>query len=169
MVLIFTLYFLILIKASLISMNEGQTKITKFESQQRNNKNDFKNHRKNFQNLNGFNMITTINKSSQLNQQQQMKNEKDKQIIQTSTINPIYEYSEELNTAAEKDFNQRKNVLWDTCIKRDIIGKYPPNAWEFFISPGHGITWCNVFKAASSTWMYYFNILGKSILILNKT
>lgn len=79
----------------------------------------------------------------------------------SSTLNPIYEYSEELNTAAELEFNERKIKLWDECVKYNIVGKYPPNAWEFFISPGHGITWCNVFKAASSTWMYYFNILGE--------
>ncbi|XP_055591852.1 carbohydrate sulfotransferase 11-like [Uranotaenia lowii] len=77
-----------------------------------------------------------------------------------STLNPVYEYSEELNTAAEADFNDRRTVLWNICAEHRIIGKYPPNAWEFFISPGHGLAWCNIFKAASSTWMYYFNILG---------
>lgn len=81
--------------------------------------------------------------------------------IQPTTLNPIYEYSEELNAAAERDFTERRARLWDVCEKNDFIGRYPPNAWEFFISPGHGIAWCNVFKAASSTWMYYFNILGE--------
>lgn len=81
-----------------------------------------------------------------------------------TTINPIYEYSEEENAAAEHDFNQRKSRLMDTCAKLDIYEKHPPNAWEFFISPGHGLAWCNVFKAASSTWMYYFNILGNILL-----
>uniref|UniRef100_A0A1B0CW14 Carbohydrate sulfotransferase n=1 Tax=Lutzomyia longipalpis TaxID=7200 RepID=A0A1B0CW14_LUTLO len=77
-----------------------------------------------------------------------------------TTLNPIYEYSEEVNAAAERDFAERKNHLWDMCIRRGMVGVYPPNAWEFFISPGHGLAWCNVFKAASSSWMYYFNILG---------
>ncbi|XP_021702733.1 carbohydrate sulfotransferase 11 [Aedes aegypti] len=77
-----------------------------------------------------------------------------------STLNPVYEYSEELNAAAEADFNERRSVLWNVCADHRIIGKYPPNAWEFFISPGHGLAWCNIFKAASSTWMYYFNLLG---------
>ncbi|XP_050100964.1 carbohydrate sulfotransferase 11-like [Anopheles aquasalis] len=77
-----------------------------------------------------------------------------------STLNPVYEYSDELNAAAETDFNERRMMLWNVCAEHRIIGKYPPNAWEFFISPGHGIAWCNIFKAASSTWMYYFNILG---------
>ena len=65
-----------------------------------------------------------------------------------------------MNAAAERDFTDRRATLWNICSERKIIGKYPPNAWEFFISPGHGISWCNIFKAASSTWMYYFNILG---------
>lgn len=85
-----------------------------------------------------------------------------------TTINPIYEYSEEENAAAENDFNQRKLRLIDTCAKLDIYEKHPPNAWEFFISPGHGLAWCNVFKAASSTWMYYFNILGNNQSIFSR-
>ncbi|XP_071547882.1 carbohydrate sulfotransferase 11-like [Panulirus ornatus] len=35
-----------------------------------------------------------------------------------------------------------------------------PNAWEFLISEKYGLVWCNVFKAASSTWFYNFNILA---------
>lgn len=79
----------------------------------------------------------------------------------STTVNPIYEYSEEKVAIAESDFQRRRNHLWKMCAKYEFIDRYPPNAWEFFISPGHGIAWCNVFKAASSTWMYYFNILGK--------
>lgn len=80
---------------------------------------------------------------------------------QSSTLNPVYEYSEEINAQAEKDFNERRQHLWEVCERSKIIGKFTPNAWEFFISPGHGLAWCNVFKAASTTWMYYFNILGE--------
>lgn len=79
----------------------------------------------------------------------------------STTVNPIYEYSEEKVAVAELDFHRRSNHLRKMCAKYDFTDRYPPNAWEFFISPGHGIAWCNVFKAASSTWMYYFNILGK--------
>uniref|UniRef100_A0A182MUA9 Carbohydrate sulfotransferase n=1 Tax=Anopheles culicifacies TaxID=139723 RepID=A0A182MUA9_9DIPT len=87
-----------------------------------------------------------------------------------STLNPVYEYSDEMNAAAETDFNERRMMLWNVCADHRIIGKYPPNAWEFFISPGHGIAWCNIFKAASSTWMYYFNILGGySVQYLQRT
>lgn len=81
----------------------------------------------------------------------------------STTVNPIYEYSEEKVAIAELDFHRRSQHLWKMCAKYDFIDRYPPNAWEFFISPGHGIAWCNVFKAASTTWMYYFNILGKSL------
>lgn len=80
---------------------------------------------------------------------------------QSSTLNPVYEYSEEINAQAERDFNERRQHLWEVCEKNKVLGKLTPNAWEFFISPGHGLAWCNVFKAASTTWIYYFNILGK--------
>lgn len=82
------------------------------------------------------------------------------------TLNPVYEYSEEINSQAERDFNERRQHLWEVCERSRIVGKFTPNAWEFFISPGHGLAWCNVFKAASTTWMYYFNILGKKKNIL---
>lgn len=80
----------------------------------------------------------------------------------STTINSIYEYSEEKHFEAEHDFQLRREHLWQMCNKYDYIQRYEANAWEFFISFGHGIAWCNVFKAASSTWMYYFNILGKA-------
>lgn len=79
----------------------------------------------------------------------------------TTTVNPVYEYSEEINAKAERDFNERRMHLWEVCERSRIVGKFSPNAWEFFISPGHGLAWCNVFKAASTTWMYYFNLLGE--------
>ena len=83
---------------------------------------------------------------------------------QSTTLNPIYEYSEEINAKAEQDFTKRSQHLWEVCERTKVIGKFPPNAWEFFISPGHGLAWCNIFKAASTTWMYFFNILGKNFL-----
>jgi chondroitin 4-sulfotransferase 11 len=87
-----------------------------------------------------------------------------------TTVNPVYEYSEEINAQAEKDFNGRRQHLWDICERNRLAGKLSPNAWEFFISPGHGIAWCNVFKAASTTWMYYMNILaGYDLKYLQRT
>lgn len=81
----------------------------------------------------------------------------------STTLNPVYEYSEEINAQAERDFNERRQHLWEVCERSKIVGKFSPNAWEFFLSPGHGLAWCNVFKAASTTWMYYFNILGELV------
>ncbi|KAA0202760.1 hypothetical protein HAZT_HAZT009304 [Hyalella azteca] len=34
------------------------------------------------------------------------------------------------------------------------------NAWEFLINKKFNLVWCSVFKAASSTWFYNFNILA---------
>jgi hypothetical protein len=98
-------------------------------------------------------VVTTPQSHASDSQQQQ----------RSTTLNPVYEYSEEINAQAEHDFNERRKHLWDVCERHKIVGKLTPNAWEFFISPGHGLTWCNVFKAASSTWMYYFNILGEFV------
>lgn len=35
-----------------------------------------------------------------------------------------------------------------------------PNPWEFLVDNKHRLVWCNVFKAASTSWMYNFNILA---------
>ncbi|CAO1331741.1 unnamed protein product [Diamesa tonsa] len=35
-----------------------------------------------------------------------------------------------------------------------------PNPWEFLISNKYHLVWCNVFKAASTSWMYNFNLLA---------
>ncbi|XP_055917632.1 carbohydrate sulfotransferase 11 [Eupeodes corollae] len=77
-----------------------------------------------------------------------------------TTLNPVYEYSEEIHSATERNLTSRKTHLNEICKKRNIVSTYPPKPWEFFVSPGHNLVWCNIFKAASSTWMYYFNILG---------
>lgn len=83
-------------------------------------------------------------------------------VVSASTLNPVYEYSEELHSRTERELKLRRDHLATVCERYKLQEKYPPNPWEFFISPGHNnLVWCNVFKAASSTWMYYFNILGK--------
>lgn len=35
-----------------------------------------------------------------------------------------------------------------------------PNPWEFLINNKYHLVWCNVFKAASTSWMYNFNLLA---------
>lgn len=45
-----------------------------------------------------------------------------------------------------------------------------PNPWEFLIDKKHHLVWCNVFKAASTSWMYNFNLLaGYSPQFLKKS
>ncbi|XP_055528656.1 carbohydrate sulfotransferase 11 isoform X2 [Wyeomyia smithii] len=37
---------------------------------------------------------------------------------------------------------------------------YKPKAWEYLINHEYHLVWCNVFKAASTSWMYNFNLLA---------
>ncbi|KAG5678738.1 hypothetical protein PVAND_008384 [Polypedilum vanderplanki] len=83
-----------------------------------------------------------------------------------TTVNPVYEYSEEINAQAERDFNQRKQHLIQVCERNKLTGKLSPNAWEFFISPGHGICWCNIFKAATNSC--YSTRIGKKKIPTSK-
>jgi Sulfotransferase family. len=61
----------------------------------------------------------------------------------------------------ELELEGRRHRVWEVCVAHGLNTVGEPNAWEFFIDSTHGLVWCNIFKAASSTWLYNFNILGK--------
>ncbi|XP_045594046.1 LOW QUALITY PROTEIN: carbohydrate sulfotransferase 11 [Procambarus clarkii] len=57
----------------------------------------------------------------------------------------------------------RRNHVREVCRKYGLdkpSETYQPNAWEFLINEKYGLVWCNIFKAASSTWFYNFNLLA---------
>ncbi|XP_026477900.1 carbohydrate sulfotransferase 11-like, partial [Ctenocephalides felis] len=59
----------------------------------------------------------------------------------------------------------RKAHLQEACSRLglDVPGNdslHRPNPWEFLVNREHHIVWCNVFKAASTSWMYNFNLLA---------
>ncbi|XP_075215151.1 carbohydrate sulfotransferase 11-like [Lycorma delicatula] len=59
----------------------------------------------------------------------------------------------------------RRRHLRAACTRLglDIPGNdslHRPNPWEFLISRRYHLIWCNVFKAASTSWMYNFNVLA---------
>ncbi|KAK9503282.1 hypothetical protein O3M35_011884 [Rhynocoris fuscipes] len=61
--------------------------------------------------------------------------------------------------AIEEEMAFRREQIFTTCQlfrHDDII----PNTWDFVVDAHHSLVWCKVMKAASSTWIYYFNILG---------
>lgn len=64
-----------------------------------------------------------------------------------------------------KRLEQRRRHLKKAChvlgldkIANDTLHK--PNPWEYLVDQKHHLVWCNVFKAASTSWMYNFNILA---------
>ncbi|XP_017844494.1 carbohydrate sulfotransferase 11 isoform X1 [Drosophila busckii] len=59
----------------------------------------------------------------------------------------------------------RLDRLKEKCTEHglDVLGHdswHTPNTWEFLVNKKYHIIWCNVFKAASSSWMFNFNILA---------
>lgn len=69
----------------------------------------------------------------------------------------------------------RRKTKEDVCHKAglDVKGNdtlHKVNPWEYFINHQYKLVWCNVFKSASTSWMYIFNILaGYSESFLEKT
>ncbi|KAF6217200.1 hypothetical protein GE061_001554 [Apolygus lucorum] len=60
---------------------------------------------------------------------------------------------------------QRKKKLREACERYGLNkpgndSLHRPNPWEFLINKKHHLVWCNIFKAASTSWMYNFNILA---------
>ncbi|CAH2002318.1 unnamed protein product [Acanthoscelides obtectus] len=71
--------------------------------------------------------------------------------------------------------DQRRRHMKRTCklLGLDKPGNdtlHRPNPWEFLVDTKNKLVWCNVFKAASTSWMYNFNILaGYSPRFLSKS
>lgn len=60
---------------------------------------------------------------------------------------------------------ERRRQLHEACTTHalDVPNNdtlHRANPWEFLVSRSHHLVWCNVFKAASTSWMYNFNILA---------
>lgn len=71
-------------------------------------------------------------------------------------IAPVYLYDR---------FKNRHERMMQKCLGHKLNVKNngtnnEPNAWEFLINDKYKLVWCNVFKAASSSWFYNFNLLA---------
>jgi len=77
-------------------------------------------------------------------------------------------------SASQKDANRKmmQNRMLDrtgdmkaACSKHglDVRGEdqlHRPYPWEYFINWEHNFVWCNVFKSASTSWMYVLNVMA---------
>lgn len=60
---------------------------------------------------------------------------------------------------------ERRKFLTDRCVEEGLNkpgndSLHKLNAWEFLVNRKYHLIWCNVFKAASTSWMYNFNLLA---------
>ncbi|XP_068984681.1 carbohydrate sulfotransferase 11 [Bombus flavifrons] len=65
----------------------------------------------------------------------------------------------------EKRLYTRRKFLAEKCAEEGLDrpgndSLHRPNAWEFLVNREYHLIWCNVFKAASTSWMYNFNLLA---------
>ncbi|CAH2089509.1 unnamed protein product [Euphydryas editha] len=55
----------------------------------------------------------------------------------------------------------RRNYLRSQCSKLGLDGSgHKAYAWEYLINRQYHVIWCNIFKAASTSWMYNFNLMA---------
>lgn len=81
-------------------------------------------------------------------------------------MNETTHHRQQLNlTMMSERMTLRRKHLEETChnLGLDIPGNdslHKPNAWEFLVNHQYHLVWCNVFKAASTSWMYNFNLMA---------
>lgn len=72
---------------------------------------------------------------------------------------------EERLVETEYRLADRRSFLAQKCSEEGLDrpgndSLHKPNAWEFLVNRQHHLIWCNIFKAASTSWMYNFNLLA---------
>lgn len=83
-----------------------------------------------------------------------------------SNLTPEERLMEEAtNVETERRLIARRKFLTERCAEEglDRSGNdslHRLNAWEFLVNKEYHLIWCNVFKAASTSWMYNFNLLA---------
>ncbi|XP_072942378.1 carbohydrate sulfotransferase 11 isoform X2 [Epargyreus clarus] len=65
----------------------------------------------------------------------------------------------------------RREYLQTECHRLGLDDSgHKANAWEYLINRQYHVIWCNIFKAASTSWMYNFNLMANySASFLDKT
>ncbi|XP_045537488.1 carbohydrate sulfotransferase 11 isoform X1 [Papilio machaon] len=65
----------------------------------------------------------------------------------------------------------RRDALRAQCSKLGLdSSSYKSYSWEYLINRQYHVIWCNIFKAASTSWMYNFNLMANySAAFLDKT
>ncbi|XP_014249508.1 carbohydrate sulfotransferase 11 isoform X2 [Cimex lectularius] len=86
-----------------------------------------------------------------------------KKVLQEKKVFESYDKSLKEEIAARMFY--RKQKMKEACARYglDKSGNdslHKPNPWEFLINKKYHIVWCNIFKAASTSWMYNFNVLA---------
>ena len=81
----------------------------------------------------------------------------------SQTVSEVSEMSVE--ETFDSLMRERREVMRAACKQEglDKAGEddlHRINPWEYLINKRYNIVWCNVFKSASSSWMYIFNLLA---------
>ncbi|XP_053662061.1 carbohydrate sulfotransferase 11 [Anopheles marshallii] len=90
--------------------------------------------------------------------------------VKNSTINSQYRLDMDY---MKQRMEHRVERMQKKCTEyrlNESKHNYKPKAWEYLIQHEYHLVWCNVFKAASTSWMYNFNLMaGYSPQFLRKT
>lgn len=87
-------------------------------------------------------------------------------MFQDANLTPEERMLEQITAAeTEQRLIGRRKFLTEKCAEEGLDrpgndSLHRPNAWEFLVNKKYHLIWCNVFKAASTSWMYNFNLLA---------
>ncbi|XP_052862243.1 carbohydrate sulfotransferase 11 [Anopheles cruzii] len=98
------------------------------------------------------------------------KQTRDHQLWKNGTIGNQYRFDMDF---MKRRMEHRVERLQKKCTEyrlNEPKHNYKPKAWEYLIQHEYHLVWCNVFKAASTSWMYNFNLMaGYTPYFLRKT
>ena len=124
--------------------------------------------------LKSSNLVENTDAIKNLHKKQEKKG--DNGSIEEKTIkNTTPLIKSDVDLYEENIMSKRRKVMHEACHQEglDELGYdalHQVNPWEYFINKKHKLVWCNVFKSASTSWMYIFNVLaGYSPQYLEKT
>ncbi|XP_068620386.1 carbohydrate sulfotransferase 11 isoform X1 [Battus philenor] len=92
-----------------------------------------------------------------------------KYLFENGTHDELLPSEKFLEVGARMDV--RKDYLRSECSRLGLdSSSHKAYAWEYLINRQYHVIWCNIFKAASTSWMYNFNLMANySAAFLDKT
>ena len=102
---------------------------------------------------------TIVEEAPRINTENRIHAQNSRIHAQNSSFQELFDERRELFDERRELFEERekrvRRICSDASLSETIV-KHPVNSREFLINYDYKLAWCNIFKSASTTWMYNF-------------